>query len=95
MPTYCFATLKNNVEESDVLCKDLLKIVRDLLGAHIFPDTTYFRPNLFKTHSGKIMQCILLKIVEPDFNNLGDTSTLNDPTVVEDLIETSPRIKFA
>jgi len=60
-----------------------------------FPDIIHFAPNLPKTRSGKIMRRILRKIVEPDINNLGDTSTLNDPAVVEELINKSPRTKLA
>ncbi|CAF0795170.1 unnamed protein product [Rotaria sp. Silwood1] len=92
---YCFVTLKDDVEETDALRKDLIKTVRDIIGAHVYPDIIHFTPNLPKTRSGKIMRRILRKIVEPDINNLGDTSTLNDPAVVEDLIKTSPRTKLA
>jgi len=81
------------VEESDALRKDLVKTVRDVIGAHVCPDIIHFAPNLPKTRSGKIMRRILRKIVEPDINNLGDTSTLNDPAVVEELIKKSPRTK--
>jgi len=92
---YCFVTLKDKVEESDELRKDLIKTVRDLIGAHVFPDIIHFTPNLPKTRSGKIMRRILRKIVEPDINNLGDTSTLNDPAVIDELIKKSPRTKLA
>ena len=92
---YCFVTLKDNVEESEALKKDLIKTVRDLIGAHVFPDIIHFAPNLPKTRSGKIMRRILRKIVEPDIDNLGDTSTLNDPSVVEELIRKCPRTKLS
>lgn len=88
---YCFVTLKDSVEESDALRKDLIKTVRDIIGAHVFPDIIQFAPNLPKTRSGKIMRRILRKIVEPDIHNLGDVSTLSDPTVVDDLILKCPR----
>jgi acetyl-CoA synthetase len=91
---YCFVTLKDNVKESDALRKELIKTVRDIIGAHVFPDIIHFAPNLPKTRSGKIMRRILRKIVEPDIDNLGDISTLNDPTVVEELIKKSPRTKI-
>jgi acetyl-CoA synthetase len=92
---YCFVTLKDNMEESDALRKELIKTVRDVIGAHVHPDIIHFAPNLPKTRSGKIMRRILRKIVEPDINNLGDTSTLNDPSVIEELIKKSPRTKLA
>ena len=90
---YCFVTLKDNVEESEELRKDLIKTVRDHIGAHVYPDYIHFTPNLPKTRSGKIMRRVLRKIVEPDTSNLGDLSTLNDPSVVDDLIKSSPRTK--
>jgi acetyl-CoA synthetase len=92
---YCFVTLKDDVEESQSLKNDLIKAVRDLIGAHVFPDIIHFAPNLPKTRSGKIMRRILRKIVEPDIDNLGDTSTLNDPSVVDDLVRTCPRTKHS
>lgn len=92
---YCFVTLKDNVQESDALRIDLIKTVRQLIGAHVLPDVIHFAPNLPKTRSGKIMRRILRKIVEPDIHNLGDISTLNDPTVVEELIAKCPRTKLA
>jgi acetyl-CoA synthetase len=90
---YCFVTLKDNVKETDELRKDLIKSVRDIIGAHVYPDVIHFAPDLPKTRSGKIMRRILRKIVEPDISNLGDISTLNDPNVVEELIKKSPRTK--
>jgi acetyl-CoA synthetase len=90
---YCFVTLKDNVQESNALRKDLIRIVREIIGAHVFPDIIHFAPNLPKTRSGKIMRRILRKIVEPDIHNLGDISTLTDPSVVEELIAKSPRTK--
>ena len=92
---YCFVTLKDNMQESDALRMDLIKTVRLLIGAHVLPDFIHFAPNLPKTRSGKIMRRILRKIVEPDIHNLGDISTLNDPTVVEELIAKCPRAKLA
>jgi len=90
---YCFVILKDHVKESDKLRKDLIKSVRDKIGAHVYPDIIHFASNLPKTRSGKIMRRILRKIVEPDISNLGDTSTLIDPSVVEELIKKSPRTK--
>ncbi|CAF1407908.1 unnamed protein product [Rotaria sordida] len=90
---YCFVTLKGNVKPSEELRKELIRSVRDSIGAHVYPDVIHFTSNLPKTRSGKIMRRILRKIVEPDTSNLGDTSTLNDPTIVEELIKNSPRTK--
>jgi len=90
---YCFVTLKDHVKESEELRKDLIKSVRDIIGAHVYPDVIHFAPDLPKTRSGKIMRRILRKIVEPDVSNLGDISTLNDPGVVEELIKKCPRTK--
>ena len=60
--------------------------MRKEIGPIAAPDLIQFAPNLPKTRSGKIMRRILRKIAEDDFSNLGDTSTLADPSVVEDLI---------
>lgn len=90
---YCFVILKDGVDPSEELRKDLIKTVRDIIGAHVYPDLIHFTQNLPKTRSGKIMRRILRKIVEPDIENLGDTSTLNDPSVVEELIRTCLRTK--
>jgi acetyl-CoA synthetase len=61
--------------------------VRKEIGPIASPDLIQFAPGLPKTRSGKIMRRILRKIAEDDFSNLGDTSTLADPSVVDDLIE--------
>jgi len=61
--------------------------VRKEIGPIATPDLLQWAPGLPKTRSGKIMRRILRKIAEDDFSNLGDTSTLADPTVVDDLIE--------
>ena len=71
--------------EEDVA--ELKKWVRQEIGPVATPDLIQFAPGLPKTRSGKIMRRILRKIAENDFSNLGDTSTLADPGVVEDLIE--------
>lgn len=92
---YCFVTLKDDVKESEELRKELIKDVRDIIGAHVNPDVIHFAPDLPKTRSGKIMRRILRKIVEPDVNNLGDISTLTNPNVVKELIKTSPRTKHS
>ncbi|WP_273687671.1 acetate--CoA ligase [Ketogulonicigenium vulgare] len=84
---YAYVTLMNGEEPSDDLRKDLIKWVRAEIGPIATPDLIQWAPGLPKTRSGKIMRRILRKIAENDFGSLGDTSTLADPSVVEDLIE--------
>jgi acetyl-CoA synthetase len=72
---------------SDELRKELIGWVRKEIGAIATPDKLQFAPGLPKTRSGKIMRRILRKIAEDDYASLGDTSTLADPAVVEDLID--------
>ncbi len=84
---YAYVTLKNGVDESEELKKELVMHVRKDIGPLAAPELLQFAPGLPKTRSGKIMRRILRKIVEGDTSNLGDTSTLADPSVVEDLIE--------
>jgi acetyl-CoA synthetase len=83
---YCYVTLNSGEASSDELKKDLVKTVRTVIGPTASPDLIQFAPGLPKTRSGKIMRRILRKIAEDDFASLGDTSTLADPTVVDDLI---------
>ncbi|SFA79781.1 acetyl-coenzyme A synthetase [Poseidonocella pacifica] len=84
---YCYVTLMNGVEPSDELCKELEKWVRTEIGPIAKPDLIQWAPGLPKTRSGKIMRRILRKIAEDDFGALGDTSTLAEPAVVDDLID--------
>jgi acetyl-CoA synthetase len=84
---YCYVTLMGGVEPSDDLKKELVKHVRNEIGPIASPDKIQFAPGLPKTRSGKIMRRILRKIAEDDFGALGDTSTLADPAVVDDLID--------
>jgi acetyl-CoA synthetase len=84
---YCYVTLMSGEAPSDDLKKALRDHVRTEIGPIASPDQIQFAPGLPKTRSGKIMRRILRKIAEDDFSNLGDTSTLADPAVVEDLIE--------
>ena len=84
---YCYVTLNAGEEPSAELMKDLVKHVRTEIGPVATPDLMQFAPGLPKTRSGKIMRRILRKIAENDFGNLGDTSTLADPSVVDELIE--------
>ena len=84
---YCYVTLMVGETPSDELRKELVNHVRKEIGPLASPDKIQFSPGLPKTRSGKIMRRILRKIAEDDFGALGDTSTLADPAVVEDLIE--------
>ncbi|WP_062226583.1 acetate--CoA ligase [Aureimonas frigidaquae] len=84
---YCYVTLMEGVEPTDALRKELVQHVRADIGAIASPDKVQFAPGLPKTRSGKIMRRILRKIAEDDFGALGDTSTLADPGVVDDLID--------
>lgn len=84
---YVYVTLQAGFEQSDELMKELRNHVRGEIGPIASPDLIQFAPGMPKTRSGKIMRRILRKIAEDDFGALGDTSTLADPTVVDDLIE--------
>ncbi|MFD1331757.1 acetate--CoA ligase [Methylopila musalis] len=84
---YAYVTLNAGVEGDDSLRKELVAWVRKDIGPIAAPDLIQFAPGLPKTRSGKIMRRILRKIAEDEFGALGDTSTLADPNVVEDLID--------
>jgi acetyl-CoA synthetase len=83
---YCYVTLMAGNAGTDELRQELTKHVRNEIGPIAAPDKIQFSPGLPKTRSGKIMRRILRKIAEDDFGALGDTSTLADPAVVDDLI---------
>ncbi len=83
---YCYVTLVSGVEPSDELKAELVKQVRTEIGPIASPDVIQWAPGLPKTRSGKIMRRILRKIAENELGNLGDTSTLADPSVVDDLV---------
>ena len=83
---YCYVTLMAGLEGTDELRKELVAHVRKEFGPSASPDKILCAPGLPKTRSGKIMRRILRKIAEGDFGSLGDTSTLADPAVVDDLI---------
>jgi len=87
---YAFVTLMSGVEGSQELKDDLIKSVRNDVGPIASPDMIQFAPDLPKTRSGKIMRRLLRKIAIGDYSNLGDTSTLADPDVVNRLIESRP-----
>jgi acetyl-CoA synthetase len=77
----------NGIEPSDELKQELRQWVRTEIGPIASPDLIQWAPGLPKTRSGKIMRRILRKIAEDDFGALGDTSTLADPDVVDNLID--------
>ena len=84
---YAYVTLMSGEEPSEALRKELIVWVRKEIGPFAAPDLIQFSPGLPKTRSGKIMRRILRKIAEDEFKNLGDTSTLADPHVVDDLVD--------
>ncbi|MGE8141376.1 acetate--CoA ligase [Novosphingobium sp. NPDC080210] len=87
---YAFVTTNANVEPDEALRKELVQWVRHEIGPIATPDVIQFAPGLPKTRSGKIMRRILRKIGENDVSNLGDTSTLADPSVVDHLLANRP-----
>ena len=84
---YAYVTLNVGEAPSDELRSELVKWVRTEIGPIATPDVIQFAPGLPKTRSGKIMRRILRKIAENELGNLGDTSTLADPSVVDDLVK--------
>ena len=83
---YCYVTLMLGHNPSDELKKDLVQLVAKEIGAIAKPDIIQWAPGLPKTRSGKIMRRILRKVASNEIDNLGDTTTLADPSVVEELI---------
>ena len=83
---YAYVTLMEGIEQSDELLAELRQWVRKEIGPIATPDLIQWAPGLPKTRSGKIMRRILRKVAANDYGNLGDTSTLADPSVVNDLI---------
>ena len=83
---YCYVTVKEGVAQSDELMKELVAHVRNEIGPIAKPDFIQWAPGLPKTRSGKIMRRILRKIAANEHKALGDTSTLADPSVVDNLI---------
>jgi acetyl-CoA synthetase len=92
---YCYVTLKAGEEPSEALRRELVNWVRQEIGPIATPDVIQWAPGLPKTRSGKIMRRILRKIAENDFGSLGDTSTLADPGVVDELIKTRSELPVA
>jgi acetyl-CoA synthetase len=92
---YAYVTLMAGEQASDDLKKELVAWVRKEIGPIASPDLLQFAPGLPKTRSGKIMRRILRKIAEDEYGNLGDISTLADPTVVDDLVNNRQNRKSA
>ena len=84
---YAYVTLMKGIEPSEALRKELVEHVRHEIGAIASPDVIQWAPGLPKTRSGKIMRRILRKIAANEVDSLGDTSTLADPAVVDDLLQ--------
>ncbi len=87
---YVYVTLMNDVQPSEALRKELVAFVAKEIGAIAKPDIIQWAPGLPKTRSGKIMRRILRKVAANEVDNLGDTSTLADPGVVENLVANRP-----
>jgi acetyl-CoA synthetase len=83
---YAYVTLNAGIQPTDQLKADLIKLVRTEIGAIAAPDVIQWAPSLPKTRSGKIMRRILRKVAANELDNLGDTSTLADPAVVEEIV---------
>ena len=88
---YAYVTLMTSAKPSDTLKQELSDLVRKEIGAIAKPDIIQWAPGLPKTRSGKIMRRILRKIAANELENLGDTTTLADPAVVDDLIKNRPK----
>jgi len=89
---YAYVTINSDVEPNEELRRELVQWVRKEIGPIATPDVIQFAPALPKTRSGKIMRRILRKIAEGDVSNLGDTSTLADPGVVDNLVANRPAV---
>jgi len=83
---YAYVTLNEGIEPSEELRLELMQLVRKEIGAIASPDVIQWAKGLPKTRSGKIMRRILRKVASNELDNLGDTSTLADPSVVADII---------
>ena len=89
---YCYVTLNSGETETGELERDLKLWVKKQVGAHARPDYIHFAPGLPKTRSGKIMRRILRKIAANEHGELGDTTTLADPSVVDSLVDNRKNI---
>jgi acetyl-CoA synthetase len=92
---YAYVTLMSGENPTEDLRKELVGWVRKEIGPIASPDLIQFAPGLPKTRSGKIMRRILRKIAEDEYQSLGDTSTLADPAVVDDLVNNRQNRKSA
>jgi len=92
---YAYVTCNTEIEPDEALRTELIQWVRHEIGPIATPDVIQFAPGLPKTRSGKIMRRILRKIAENDVSNLGDTSTLADPSVVDHLLANRPKLAEA
>jgi len=90
---YVYVTLVSGVQPTDALRQELQQWVRKEIGPIAVPDVIQWAPGLPKTRSGKIMRRLLRKIATDDYDALGDTSTLADPGVVDQLIEAHEAVK--
>ena len=89
---YCYVTLNAGEKHDGDLDRELKNWVKKQVGAHARPDFVQFSPGLPKTRSGKIMRRILRKIAANEHDQLGDTSTLADPSVVKSLVDNRKNI---
>ena len=90
---YAYVTLMADVESTDELKDELVQLVRSEIGPIARPDVLQWAPGLPKTRSGKIMRRILRKIAADEVDELGDTTTLADPSVVDELVENRTKIR--
>ncbi|HDY66281.1 MAG TPA: hypothetical protein ENH85_00665, partial [Candidatus Scalindua sp.] len=89
---YAYVTLKSGIEGNDDIKKELLVHITKVIGPIAKPDVIQFAPSLPKTRSGKIMRRILRKVAEGVSKDLGDTSTLADPSVVAEIVDTAMQV---
>jgi acetyl-CoA synthetase len=90
---YAYVTLNTGVEKDDALKKDLIALVRKEIGPIATPDLIQWADGLPKTRSGKIMRRVLRQVAAEKFEDFGDTSTLAEPHVVDDLVAERKKIK--
>ena len=90
---YAFVILNKDKQPSENLKQDLKRLVRKEIGPIVTPDIIHFTPDLPKTRSGKIMRRVIRKIVNNDYNNFGDLSSLTNPEIVDQLIEEHKKLK--
>ena len=84
---FAYVTLKEGFAESDALRREIIEAVRTRIGPIATPDAIQWAPALPKNRAGKILRRILTKVAAGDYDNFGDTSTLADPQVVDDIVQ--------